>query len=178
MEKEEDLVKNINIINKNKLKILHISTFDERNDHRLFNISIANKLSKGLIRNDHDVINFSYRSFLNKNLITKNNKLINQKTISICDNYRPDMIVCGHNNILERNTILNIKKKYRSKLILWYEDALGHKGNGPNWSDNLRLIEKNHDLIDSYFLTTHPSEILTKIKKNKMFFYQYPLMKI
>ena len=32
------------------------------NDFRLFNISIANKLSKGFfIRNNHDVINFSYR---------------------------------------------------------------------------------------------------------------------
>ena len=50
-----------------KFKILHISTFDERSDHRLFNISIANKLSKGFIRNDHDVINFSYRNYLSKN---------------------------------------------------------------------------------------------------------------
>ena len=58
---------NFNIKRKKKLKILHVSTFDERNDHRLFNISIANKLSKGLIRNNHDVINFSYRvAYLNK----------------------------------------------------------------------------------------------------------------
>ena len=35
-------------------KILHISTFDERNDHRLFNISISSKLTKGFIRNGHD----------------------------------------------------------------------------------------------------------------------------
>ena len=34
---------------KTKLKILHISQFDERNDHRLFNISISNKLSKDLL---------------------------------------------------------------------------------------------------------------------------------
>ena len=46
----------------NKLKILHISQFDDRNDYRLFNISISSKISKGLIRNGHDVINFSYRN--------------------------------------------------------------------------------------------------------------------
>ena len=69
--KKCNLQKNVNIINKNNLKILHISTFDERNNHRLFNISISNKISKGFIRNNHDVINFSYRDFLNKNLITK-----------------------------------------------------------------------------------------------------------
>ena len=51
-----------------KIKILHISTFDERNNHRLFNISISQKLSKGFIRNDHDVINFSYRNYLSKNI--------------------------------------------------------------------------------------------------------------
>ena len=173
--KKCNLQKNVNIINKNNLKILHISTFDERNNHRLFNISISNKISKGFIRNNHDVINFSYRDFLNKNLITKKNKLINEKIISICDNYRPDLIICGHNNILERNTITSIKKKYNSKMILWYEDALGHRGDGPNWKDNLKLIEKNHDLIDSYFLTTHPSEISSKIKKDKMYFLPIPV---
>jgi glycosyltransferase involved in cell wall biosynthesis len=35
-----------------KLKILHISQFDDRNDYRLFNISISSKLSKGLLEMD------------------------------------------------------------------------------------------------------------------------------
>ena len=109
------------------LKILHISTFDERNDHRLFNISISNKLSKGFIRNGHDVINFSYRNFLQKTLINKSNKIINEKIINICDNYRPNIVVLGHNNILEATSINIIKKKYSSKFTLWYEDALGKK---------------------------------------------------
>ena len=73
-----------------KLKILHISQFDDRNDYRLFNISISNKISKGLIRNDHDVINFSYRNFINKNFITDKNEKINQKVLDISSNYRPD----------------------------------------------------------------------------------------
>ena len=173
--KKLNLNYNFNIKRNKKLKILHVSTFDERNDHRLFNISIANKLSKGLIRNNHDVINFSYRSFLNKSLITKKNKVINDKVSSISDNYRPDLVIFGHNNILERTTISNIKKKYNSKFVLWYEDALGHRGKGPNWKNNLQLIEKNNDLIDTYFLTTHPSEIISKIKKNKMFFLPIPV---
>ena len=45
------LTKKINYIKNKNLKILHISTFDEKNDHRLFNISIASKMSKGFIRN-------------------------------------------------------------------------------------------------------------------------------
>ena len=70
-------------INKgSKLKILHISQFDERNDYRLFNISISSKLSKGFIRNGHDVINFSYRNFINKSLIKDKNSTLNKKTMA------------------------------------------------------------------------------------------------
>ena len=53
--------------------------------------------------------------------------------------------------------------------------TLDHRGKGPNWKNNLQLIEKNNDLIDTYFLTTHPSEIISKIKKNKMFFLPIPV---
>ena len=175
--KQSNLIFNINPLIKKRLKILHISTFDERNDHRLFNISIANKLSKGFIRNNHDVINFSYRDFLSKNLVSSKNPFINNKVLSICNNYRPNLIIFGHNNILEEETLFNIKKKYQSKFVLWYEDALGYKGNGPNWKKNLNLIEKNNKLIDSYFLTTHPSEIKSTIKNSKMNFLPIPVDK-
>ena len=158
-----------------KLKILHISTFDERSDHRLFNISIANKLSKGFIRNDHDVINFSYRNYLSKNIVSKNNTLINEKIINITENYRPNLVVLGHNNILENDTLSAIKTKYDSKIILWYEDALGKRGEGPNWRNNLNLIENNKELIDQYYLTTHPDEIKTKIQRKKLNYLPIPV---
>ena len=71
--KNSYLIPNVFINRNAKLKIFHISQFDERNDYRLFNISVASKLSKGFVRNGHDVINFSYRNFKNKNFI-KNKK--------------------------------------------------------------------------------------------------------
>ncbi len=173
--KGQNLEFKLNIKLNKSLKILHISTFDEKNDHRLFNISIANKLSKGLIRNNHDVINFNYRSHIKKNFISHKNSLINLKIKNICDNYRPDLLILGHNNVLDNNSISAIKEKYNSKIILWYEDALGYRGQGPNWRENLSLIEKNNKLIDNYFLTTHPSEINTSIDKKKMFFLPIPV---
>ena len=173
--KGQNLDFKLNIKKNKSLKILHISTFDEKNDHRLFNISIANKISKGLIRNDHDVINFNYRAYIKKNLISGKNSLINNKIINICDNYRPDLLILGHNNVLDTNSIESIKTKYKCKIILWYEDALGHRGKGPNWRENLSLIEKNNLLIDNYFLTTHPSEIRTSINRKKMFFLPIPV---
>ncbi len=157
------------------LKILHISQFDERNDYRLFNISISNKLSKGFIRNGHDVINFSYRNYLNRNLIKDKNDTLNHKVLTIVDNYRPNLIVLGHNNFLYTDNLEFIKTKYNSKISLWYEDALGYKGEGPNWRNNLSLIEKNNHLIDSYFITTHPDELKTVINTNKLNYLPIPV---
>ena len=160
---------------KAKLKILHVSTFDERSDHRLFNISISQKLTKGFIRNDHDVINFSYRNYLSKNLLRNKNEIINNKVINICGHYRPDLVMLGHNNFLYKDNLEKIKFNFKSKIGLWYEDALGHRGNGPNWHQNLNLIENNNDYIDNYFVTTHPDEIKTKINKKKMNFLPIPV---
>ena len=169
--KSNFLEKKINYIRNKNLKILHIGNFDEKNDHRLFNISIANKISKGFIRNSHDVVNFSYRDFNSKMLI-KNNNLLNEKVFNISDNYKPDLLVLGHNNILDSNTIDKIKTKFKTKVALWYEDHL-IKG-GPNAQSNLSLIEKNQDLIDQYFVTTHPAPIKTEIPKSKMNFMPIP----
>ena len=69
-----------------KLKILHISQFDERNNYRLFNISISNKLSKGFIRNGHDVINFSYRDYLNRTFVKGKHETLNSKVLTIVEN--------------------------------------------------------------------------------------------
>ena len=158
-----------------KLKILHISQFDDRNDYRLFNISISSKISKGLIRNGHDVINFSYRNYINKSIIQDRNRTINQKVLDITNNYRPNLIILGHNNFLYRNNIEILKSKFNCKISLWYEDALGKKADGPHWRENLSLIETNNDLIDTYFTTTHPDEIFTKINKKKMTFLPIPV---
>ena len=76
------------------------------------------------------------------------------------------MILLGHTNILKRNTIWKSLKKiivklhYGMKIILLIMVQIG--------GNNLDLIEQNHDLIDKYFITTHPSVIKTKINKSKI----------
>ena len=59
------------------------------------------------------------------------------------------------------------------KVSLWYEDHVAYKG--PNWKNNLSLIEKNNDLIDNYFITTHPDVVKTKISKKKLSFMPIPV---
>ncbi len=155
---------------KNFLKILHVGNFGSKVDHRLFNISIASKLSNGLIRNGHDVINFDYRDIISR-LFEKNN--IDNKLLSIANNYRPDLILLGHNNILNRTTLMLLKEKLKCKIAIWYEDHV--MKNDPNYKNNLNLLEKNHDLIDQYFITTAPEIIKTKIKKNKLNYLPIPV---
>ena len=86
-----NLNKKINIIKNLGPKILHVSNFNEKNNHRLFNISIASKLTNGFVRNNCDVINFSYRNFSNKKIFSD----VNEAIIDICKNYKPDMLLLG-----------------------------------------------------------------------------------
>jgi len=149
-------------------KIIHISNFNEKNNQRLFNISIASKLTNGFIRNNCDVINFSYRNYLSSKMFPK----FDENIIDISKNYKPDMILLGHTNILKRSTMETFKED-NLKIALWYEDHIADYG--PNWINNLHLIERNHDLIDQYFVTTHPSVIKTKINKSKLHFLPIPV---
>ena len=159
------------VLKKSKnIRVLHISTFGERLNHRIFNLSISSKITKGLIRNNLDVIDFDYRDFSKKNLLFNS---VDDKIISIIKNYKPKLIICGHNNILSRKTILHIKNNFKSKIIIWYEDALAP--GGPDYKASVKLLEKNHDLIDSYFVTTHPTQIKTKIPLKKMNFMPVPV---
>ncbi len=157
-------------IKKRNFKILHISNFGIKNDYRLFNLSIAKKLSNGLIRNGNDVINFDYRNFTN-NFFDKH--ALDKKILSIFNNYKPDLILLGHNNKLSRSTLLKFKNSSKVRIALWYEDHLV-KGD-PNYSKNLALIEKNNDLIDNYFVTTSPDVIKSKINSDKLSFLPIPV---
>ena len=94
--------------------------------------------------------------------------------LEISHNYRPDLVLLGHNNVLKYDSLYSLKEK-NIKISLWYEDHVADFG--PNWKKNLQLIEKNNDLIDNYFITTHPDVIKTKINKKKLNFLPIPVDK-
>ena len=52
---------------------------------------------------------------------------------------------------------------------------MGYRGEGPNWKQNLSLIEQNNQFIDSYFITTHPDELKTTIHRNKLHHLPIPV---
>ena len=76
-----------------------------------------------------------------------------------------------HNNVLQRETLDKLKSKYSCKLIIWYEDHV-MKGD-PNY-EKFKIIEKNSDLIDQYFITTSP-DIKSTIPKHKLNYLPIPV---
>ena len=117
-----DLIKNFHpyLYNYTKnipLRILHISSFDEKNNYRLFNISISNKLSNGFIKNNHNVVNFCYRNFYNKNRYNLAREDMDKKILEINVNYRPNLILFGHFNELKMETIDQLKRRYKSNIL-------------------------------------------------------------
>jgi len=71
-----------------------------------------------MIRNGHDVINFSYRDYSYKDVFKKMTN-IDEKILDICNNYKPDLLVCGHNNILNQNGLLILSTPLAKPGFLW-----------------------------------------------------------
>ena len=69
-------------------------------------------------------------------MLKNNYSKINDKVLSIADNYRPNYIVLGHNNVLT-GEIISKSKKHGLNLQYGGEDALGSKGQGTKLQSNL-----------------------------------------
>ena len=157
---------------KPQLKILHISNFGNRLFNRLYFISIAKKISNGLIRLGHDVVNISDRDTIrfNRTVSAKTGiNFLNKLFIETVKNYSPDLIILGHSDNLNIDTFENIKKIKKSvKIIQWFEDNL--HSSGPDPILNQKRLLKYNSVIDHNFITTHPSA-LNFTKKDKSYSY-------
>ena len=162
----------INIIRNRKLKIIHISNFGNRQANRLYNISIAKKISNGLIRNGHDVINISDRDVvrLNRGLksINKGQNYFNNLLLETVENYKPDVLILGHVNNINNNTFEKIKSLNKNlKVAQWFEDNLSIKGPDPD--TNYNNFTKYIDFIDHSFVTSDPASLKLDKKFNCSF---------
>ncbi len=170
----DEILKNFSFnINKNKnLKIIHISNFGNRQANRLYNISIAKKITNGLIRNGHDVVNISDRDVVRLNRGLKNfrkgSDYLNNLLLETVDNYRPDLMILGHVNNLQERTLEIAKNKYKNlKISQWFEDNLSKNGPDPITNKNNFFKYINH--IDHSFVTSDPRAL----KINKKFNCSY-----
>ena len=156
---------------KNNLKIINLYNVGQTSDHRLFNISLGKKFTKGFIRNGNDVIEISDRDFLRQNklfFIRKDINLFQKHLISVCKNYNPNLLLFGHTNNIFPETLDEIKNLNKDLIISqWNEDPI--MPNLDYSKKNLQSISKYLNLVDHTFITTHPSVL----KKNYPNFSNY-----
>jgi glycosyltransferase involved in cell wall biosynthesis len=167
---------NFGILN-NKLKIINLYNQGQKLNHRLYNISLGKKFTNGFIRNNHDVLEISDRDFL------KNNKSFNllpnrynfQKyLLETFKNYSPDLLFFGHTKNIDLDTIDEFKS-YNKNLIIsqWNEDPV--MPSLKYSKQNISNINLYSDVTDHNFITTDPSILKNKIKKNNFHFFFIPV---
>ena len=168
--------KNINLkVKRKSLRILHVTNFNERLDGRLF-FNTGRRINNGFIRLGHSVLGFSdrdiqkyYRSISD----FKGSKILNDKLKKTCYNYKPDLIVIGHADLISRQQIQELKQDNpNTKFCQWFLDPLNK--NGPDFSRNKKRILDKIDLMDSTFMTTSPSVLSFLPRNNNTYFIPNP----
>ena len=90
------IIKTNNFVSiKDKLKILHVTNFNERHNGRLF-YNTGKRLNNGFIRLGHSVLEFSDRdivSYYRSLNDLKGSKRLNKKLLEVISNYVPDIII-------------------------------------------------------------------------------------
>ena len=156
------------------LRILHITNFNERLDGRLF-FNTGRRINNGFIRLGHSVLGFSdrdiqkyYKSFGD----LKGAKTLNDKLKKTCYNYKPDLIVLGHADLISADQIAELREDYpNTRFGQWFLDPLNKKG--PDYERNKKRILDKISVVDASFLTTSP-DALSFLKGKKSFYIPNP----
>ena len=160
--------------NSQKLRILHVTNFNERLDGRLF-FNTGRRINNGFIRLGHSVLGFSDRDIVkyykSYNDFT-GSKTLNDKLKKTCYNYRPNLIVLGHADLINAQQLGELKDDYPDvKIAQWFLDPLIK--NGPDYEKNKKRILDKIDFLDANFLTTSP-DVLNFLNKQKTKSYFIP----
>ena len=161
--------------NKEKLRILHITNFNERLDGRLF-FNTGRRINNGFIRLGHSVLGFSDRDIQKyyKNFNDyKGAKTLNEKLKKTCYNYKPDLIMLGHADLISSDQINELKDDYPNvRFGQWFLDPLNK--NGPDYERNKSRILNKIESLDATFTTTCPSALKFLPKNNSNYFIPNP----
>ncbi len=161
--------------NNRKLRILHVTNFNERLDGRLF-FNTGRRINNGLIRLGHSVLGFSDRDIQKyyKSISDfKGQKILNDKLKKTCYNYKPDLIITGHADLISKNQIQELKDDNpNTKFAQWFLDPLNK--NGPDFERNRNRITDKIELMDASFMTTSPSALNFLPNNNQNFYIPNP----
>jgi glycosyltransferase involved in cell wall biosynthesis len=162
-----ELIKPKQVISNKHLKILHITNFNERFNGRL-HYNTSKRINNGLIRLGHNVYQLSDRDIISSKRSIFNpspKKVLNKKIIEIFHNFNPDLIILGHADSVNLETLKSLKlKKNDLKISQWFLDPLSR--NGPDYQNNKKRILDKVEIMDSTFLTSDPGSLDFKIKNS------------
>ncbi len=160
---------------KKNLRILHVTNFNERLDGRLF-FNTGRRINNGFIRLGHSVLGFSDRDIQKyyKSIgDIKGQKSLNEKLKKTCYNYKPDLIVTGHADLISKDQIQELKEDNpNTKFAQWFLDPLNKKG--PDYERNKDRILDKIDVMDASFITTSPKALNFLPKKDSNFYIPNP----
>ena len=168
-------LKSFNLIKNTSLRILHVTNFNERHDGRLF-FNTGRRINNGLIRLGHSILEFSdrdiqkyYKNFKDfSGSINLNNKL--KKT---CYNFKPDLIIFGHADLVSVDTLAELKDDYPNlKMSQWFLDPLNKKG--PDYERNKQRILDKIEFMEANFLTTSPDVLKFLPSSTRNYFIPNP----
>jgi len=166
--------KKINKISKfkyNKIKILHITNFNERHNGRLF-YNTGRRINNGFVRLNHSVLTLSDRDVVSYYRSVRDldgSKTLNKKLLEVISNYLPDLIVIGHADLIKKETLKTIRKNYPEiKIAQWFLDRMDSE-----WKNNKKRFLDKINYVDCSFCTTSP-DILNFPKKNKVYYMPNP----
>jgi len=156
-----------NLLIPKSLRILHVTNFNERHDGRLF-FNTGRRLNNGFIRLGHSVLEFSDRDIIKHYKSIKDYtgaKTLNQKLINTVYNYKPDLLIFGHADLIKAETLNYLKDNYKNlKIAQWFLDPLIKRG--PDFIKNKSRILDKIEFTDANFVTTSP-DVLDFLPKNK-----------
>ena len=164
----KNIFKNKININKNsKLKIIHITNFNYRYFGRLqYNTGI--RINNGLIREGHNVLSLSDRdiiSYMRSLRDPTGEKYLNKMVSNTINNFKPDLLILGHADRIDKETLINAKDNDSNlRISQWFLDPLSK--HGPDFNKNkLRVVDKSNS-CDATFITTSPDALNYTIKNS------------
>ncbi len=110
------------------------------------------KLSNGMIRGNHRLLEFSDRDLVRfetpLGIRPLGKKITNRRLIETCENFRPDLIVIGHCDLIAEKTLHEIRTRHpNTKIAHWFLDALWN-------SRNIKRLKARMHCTDAIFITT------------------------
>jgi len=132
-----------------KLRILHVANRAEKYEANRYYL-LPYKINNGFIRNGHCVYWFSDRDIARASGLIPSRKFgvgaANKALLRVCDNFRPDIVVLAHADIIKNSTLEQLKIKYKIPIIQYNID--------PFHDHNTSNLLKRNGFVDFTAITT------------------------